>query len=143
MKNLHIKDSLSLAADMLLAGIDTSSYTTGFLFYELGCHEELQDKLFDEINEIAREESLSNRASKLDDCIKKFSYGKQVLKESLRLHPVSVGTSRTLDKDGAFSGYHIPKGTLLVSQNQITSRLEDEIGESHLMTQTHSILIDG
>ena len=43
----------------------------------------------------------------------------------MRLHPVSVGTSRTLGKDGVFSGYHIPKGTLLVSQNQITSRLED------------------
>ena len=124
-EKLHIKDSLSLAADMLLAGIDTSSYTTGFLLYELGCHEELQDKLFDEINEIAGEESISSGEFKLDDCIKKFSYGKQVLKESLRLHPVSVGTSRTLDKDSVLSGYHIPKGTLLVSQNQITSRLGD------------------
>lgn len=125
-EKLDIKDSLALAADMVLAGIDTSSYTAGFLFYELGSNQEYQEKLFKEINEILVEEEYhSDQESKFDDYIKKFSYGKLVLKEVLRLHPVSVGTSRTLDVDGVFSGYQIPKGTLLVSQNQITSRLPD------------------
>lgn len=124
-EKLHIKDSLALAADMLLAGIDTSSYTTGFLLYELGRNKEFQEKLINEIDTIVSEENNSEQNYNLDDSIKKFSYGKQVLKESLRLHPVSVGTSRTLDKDGVFSGYQVPKGTLMVSQNQITSRLQD------------------
>ena len=59
----------------------------------------------------------------LEEYLRKFSYGKNILKESLRLHPVSVGTSRTLDQDAVFSGYHVPKGTLMVSQNQVSSRL--------------------
>ena len=124
-EKLHIKDSLALAADMLLAGIDTSSYTTGFLLYEVGMNKQILDKLFNDINEIICTDDHIDHESKLDDYIKKFSYGKQVLKEALRLHPVSVGTSRMLENDGVFSGYKVPKGTLLVSQNQITSRLSD------------------
>lgn len=112
--DLDPKDSLGLAADMILAGIDTSSYTTGFLFYEISKHEEIQEKLYNEIN----------ASSSIQEWIKKRnSYGRRVLKESLRLHPVSVGVSRILDRDAVLSGYQVPKGTLLVSQNQVSCRL--------------------
>ena len=122
-EHLDIKDSLALAADMLLAGIDTSSYTTGFLFYELAMHKQFQDKLHKEAESILSLKGNLNDDFHLEECIKTYSYGKHVLKEALRLHPVSVGTSRTLEKDGVFSGYHVPKGTLMVSQNQVSCRL--------------------
>ena len=46
-------------------------------------------------------------------------FGKLALKESLRLNPVSVGTGRILPVDGEFGGYEVPKGTVLVTQNQV------------------------
>ena len=121
---LDINDSLALSADMLLAAIDTSSYTTGFLFYEMATHKQFQDNLCHEIDSIHSQIDIENNSSPIFDSIKRFTIGKNTLKESLRLHPVSVGTSRALEKDAIFSGYHVPRGTLLVTQNQVTSRLK-------------------
>ena len=55
--------------------------------------------------------------------LNKFSYGKVVLKESLRLFPVSVGVGRVLPVDAVFSGYLVPAGTVIVTQNQVSCRL--------------------
>lgn len=55
--------------------------------------------------------------------LKKFSYGKVVLKESLRMFPVSVGVGRVLPIDSVFSGFHVPAGTVVVTQNQVSCRL--------------------
>ena len=46
-------------------------------------------------------------------------FGKLALKESLRLNTVSVGTGRILPVDAEFGGYEVPKGTVLVTQNQV------------------------
>ncbi len=48
--NLDKKDILTLVADMLLAGIDTTSYTSSFMFYLLAKHPNVQDKLREQIN---------------------------------------------------------------------------------------------
>lgn len=45
-----------------------------------------------------------------DDMLKEAYYIKAVLKESLRLRPVSVGVGRILQSDTQFSGYYIPAG---------------------------------
>lgn len=50
------------------------------------------------------------------------SYCRAVLKESLRLNPISVGVGRILNKDATLGGYHVPKGTVVVTQNMIASR---------------------
>ena len=52
--------------------------------------------------------------------LKQFSYGKLVLKESLRMFPVSVGVGRVLPVDVVFSGFRVPKGTIVVTQNQVS-----------------------
>jgi cytochrome P450 len=44
--------------------------------------------------------------------LKDFKLGKAIIKESLRMHPISVGIGRTLALDANFSGYHIPKGII-------------------------------
>lgn len=51
-------------------------------------------------------------------------YTRSVLKETHRMNPISVGVGRILDTDAMFSGFHVPKGTVVVSQNQISCRLE-------------------
>ena len=111
-EDLDEKDTTSIVSDLLLAGIDTSSYTTGFLFYHLARNLETQRKL--------RGNCLRNPPD-----LKHFSFGKQVLQESLRLNPISIGVGRLAPDDIVISGYHVPKGTFLVSQNQVSCRLPE------------------
>ncbi len=56
--NLDKKDILTLVADMLLAGIDTTSYTSSFMFYLLAKHQNVQYKLREQIR---KGELFSNR----------------------------------------------------------------------------------
>jgi hypothetical protein len=52
--------------------------------------------------------------------LKRFTYGKSILKESLRMFPVSVGVGRVLPVEAVFSGYRVPAGTVVVTQNQVS-----------------------
>lgn len=38
-----------------------------------------------------------------------MSYTRAVLKETLRMNPISVGVGRILNKDMILGGYHVPK----------------------------------
>jgi hypothetical protein len=46
---------------------------------------------------------------------------KAVLKESLRLNPISVGIGRILAQDAVLSGYHVPKGVSMQVYSQGSS----------------------
>lgn len=48
------------------------------------------------------------------DVLREAQYAKAVLKESLRLRPVSVGIGRVVDRDTEFSGYNVPKGVCII-----------------------------
>ena len=50
MAELDWKDVTPLIADMLLAGIDSSSYTTGFLLYQLATNQKVVQKIREEIS---------------------------------------------------------------------------------------------
>ena len=71
-----------------------------------------------------------------------MSYTRAVLKETLRMNPISVGIGRILNKDMVLGGYHVPKNvswinwnnmlkalwlysqTIVVTQNFVSCRLE-------------------
>ena len=57
------------------------------------------------------------------NALNRSSFAKVVLKESLRMFPVSVGVGRVLPDHVVFSGYHVPAGTVIVTQNQVSCRL--------------------
>ena len=57
------------------------------------------------------------------NALNRSSFAKVVLKESLRMFPVSVGVGRVLPDHAGFSGYHVPAGTVIVTQNQVSCRL--------------------
>lgn len=42
--------------------------------------------------------------------LRRASYTKAVIKESLRLNPISVGVGRILQTDVVLNGYQVPKG---------------------------------
>lgn len=108
--NLDLSDVVGMAADLLLAGVDTTSYTTSFVIYHIARHPEVQDKLFEEskivmpnVNGSVTEEALRTG----------ITYTRAVLKESFRLNPISVGFGRILNKELVLSGYHVPAGVSL------------------------------
>ena len=104
--NLDLCDVVGTAADLLLAGIDTTSYTTAFALYHISRHAEVQNRLYEESLTILPHYDSSLPANSLRTGI---PYFRAVLKEVFRLNPISVGVGRILTKDLILSGYHVPK----------------------------------
>ncbi|XP_037044691.1 cytochrome P450 302a1, mitochondrial isoform X1 [Bradysia coprophila] len=118
--NIDLADITGMAGDMLLAGIDTTTYTTCFVLYHLAQHPTVQQKLYQETCDI-----LPDSSAKLEESIfhNRASYARAVLKESLRLNPISIGVGRKLNSDLVLSGYSVPQGTEVVTQNLVACRL--------------------
>ena len=106
-------DVVGTAADLLLAGIDTTSYASAFLLYHVARHPEVQQKLHLEAVKVLPNPEQSLKADALRT---EITYTRAVLKESLRLNPISIGFGRVLNQDTVLSGYFVPKG---VSGNEI------------------------
>ncbi|XP_013186140.2 cytochrome P450 302a1, mitochondrial [Amyelois transitella] len=117
--NLDLKDIVGMMVDMLMAAIDTTSYATSFALYHLATNVDVQEKMFQEIMAL-----LPTKNSEISaETLTKATYVRSVIKESLRLNPVSIGVGRWLQKDIVLRGYLIPKGTVIVMQNMLASRL--------------------
>ncbi|PNF31552.1 Cytochrome P450 302a1, mitochondrial [Cryptotermes secundus] len=118
---LDMKDVTGMAVDMLLAGVDTTNYTTSFALYHLATNPEVQNNLYEESCRLLIEPN----SPVTTDILSQAQYMKAVLKESLRLNPISVGIGRILAQDAVLSGYHVPRGTVVVTQNQVSCRLAE------------------
>ncbi|OAD56756.1 hypothetical protein WN48_02992 [Eufriesea mexicana] len=116
---LDIKDIVGMACDMLLAGIDTTTYSTAFALYHLAKNQDIQNKLRIETQQLLAHHNQPITA----DILRNAFYTKSVIKESLRLNPISVGIGRILQTDVVLNNYQVPKGTVVVTQNQIICRL--------------------
>lgn len=125
---LDIKDIVGMACDMLLAGIDTTSYSTAYILYHLAKNQNIQEKLRIETTQL-----LKNHNEPISiNILRNASYTKAVIKESLRLNPISIGIGRILQTDVVLSGYKVPKGSVVVTQNQIICRLPEYFEEPDL-----------
>ncbi|XP_046818173.1 cytochrome P450 302a1, mitochondrial-like isoform X2 [Vespa crabro] len=124
---LDKKDIIGMACDMLLAGVDTTTYTMAFVLYHLGKNPKCQEKLRSECLKLLPD---SNKPIETN-ILHKAYYAKAVLKETFRLNPVSIGIGRILQTDIVLSGYHVPKGTVVVTQNQVTCRRPEYFDDPH------------
>ena len=118
--NLELNDIIGMAADLLLAGVHTTAYTTSFLLYHLALNPEKQEKLYNEARRI-----LPNSTDyKISPAIlnSEVPYARAILKETMRMNPISVGVGRILNKDTVLSGFMVPKETVVVTQNLISCR---------------------
>ncbi|XP_072396930.1 cytochrome P450 302a1, mitochondrial [Diabrotica undecimpunctata] len=117
---VDFKDIIGVVCDFLLAGIDTSAYTTSFVLYHIANSPSVQENIYREAHKL-----LPSQLSRVtEEILSEAVYTKAVLKESLRLRPISVGIGRILQNDAQFSGYTVPAGTSIVSQNQISCQLD-------------------
>ncbi|XP_012220652.1 cytochrome P450 302a1, mitochondrial [Linepithema humile] len=127
-ESLDVKDIVGMACDMLLAGIDTTTYTTSFALYHLGRNTNVQEKLRAEAMALLKDHTSPITA----EILRNATYTKAVIKETFRMNPISVGIGRILQNDVILSGYLVPRKTVVVTQNQVICRLPEYFEEPNL-----------
>ncbi|XP_042145701.1 LOW QUALITY PROTEIN: probable cytochrome P450 301a1, mitochondrial [Ixodes scapularis] len=120
-KKLEFGEILAFMSDFVLGGADTTSSTVTFCLYHLGRNPEAQNRARREVFDVVGSESRTLEPEHLNQ----LPFLKACVKESLRLNPTLSGVFRKLDHDVTLSGYLVPAGTPLFTENYVASRLED------------------
>eukprot|EP01080_Neovahlkampfia_damariscottae_P008985 gene8985-1084_t len=92
----------------LFAGHDTTSALLSFMFWKLAENPKVQEKLFNELQEVFGDED--PKYEQLD----KLTYMSYVINETLRMYPPAINVQKIADKDTEIMGYAIPKGSYLL-----------------------------
>ncbi|XP_033017514.1 cytochrome P450 27C1 isoform X2 [Lacerta agilis] len=119
-KELTVEEIYANMTEMLLAGVDTTSFTLSWATYLLAKHPEVQHSVYKEIvNNLGKD--------KIPDAhdVPNLPLIRALLKETLRLYPVLPGNGRVTQKDMVVGGYLIPKGTQLALCHYATSYQEE------------------
>jgi cytochrome P450 len=93
---------------LLFAGYETTSVMMTFVLYMLSQNPQVESKCFQEI------------LSQPDE----FVYLDAVIKETMRLYPPVISTTRSLERDMDLDDIHIPKGIYLYMPILVIQRLE-------------------
>ncbi|KAJ5758777.1 hypothetical protein N7520_005933 [Penicillium odoratum] len=121
------KDEIALACSISIgAGSDTTSISLSAIIYYLTLYPETMRKLRNEIKDMATQNLLSNPITFQESC--SMPYLQAVIKEALRLHPVTgLILGRVVPKGGAMlSGIWFPEGSV-VGVNLWVGHLKKEI----------------
>ena len=98
---------------IFFAGQETTANSLAFTLYEILCNPHVEGTLLSEIKEV-----LGDREEVEFEDLAKLKYTGQVLEESLRKHPITPGAlSRVIEKEITLGVYHIPKGSVISSNN--------------------------
>ncbi|RWS12117.1 cytochrome P450 monooxygenase-like protein [Dinothrombium tinctorium] len=108
--NMSIEDVCDEVDTFMFAGHDTTAMGISWTLYLLGLHDDVQEKLFEEIEQITKNFKESQNQFTIDD-IKQMKYLDCVLKEVQRLYPTAPFIGREITHDVEINGYLIPKGT--------------------------------
>ncbi|XP_013858472.1 cytochrome P450 27C1 [Austrofundulus limnaeus] len=106
--------------EMLLAGVDTTSFTLTWASYLLAQHPHIQEQIHSEVTQ-----TLGPGAVPTADDVPRLPLIRGLVKETLRLFPVLPGNGRITQDDLVVGGYFIPKGTQLALCHYSTSRDEE------------------
>ncbi len=94
---------------LLIAGEDTTAHTMAWTLWFLASRPKIQDRWANEAREV-----LGGHPFPGDyETIERLSYGEAVIRESMRLKPVSVAILLESLADTTIAGTHIPAGTRL------------------------------
>ncbi|XP_012674470.2 cytochrome P450 27C1 [Clupea harengus] len=105
--------------EMLLAGVDTTSFTLSWATYLLARHPHVQQQIFEEVTQ-----TLGGRMPTAND-VPNLPLIRGLVKETLRLFPVLPGNGRITQDDLIVGGYFLPKGTQLALCHFSTSMSEE------------------
>lgn len=116
-------DVITVASELLFTGLLTTAVSASFILYHLSRNPRKQEVLFREVKRCLPEGDRPVTA----ECLDAMTYLKACVKETLRMNPVALGTSRVLPNDVVLSGYRIPAGTSVLTQNQVAGNLAEYV----------------
>ncbi|XP_006153441.1 cholesterol side-chain cleavage enzyme, mitochondrial [Tupaia chinensis] len=114
---LPFEDIKANITEMLAGGVDTTSVTLQWHLYEMGRNLRVQEMLRAEVL-AARRQAQGN----LTDMLQLVPLLRASIKETLRLHPISVTLQRYLVNDLVLRNYVIPAKTLVQVSNYAMGR---------------------
>jgi cytochrome P450 len=92
---------------ILVAGYETTSTALGYCTYRLAMHQDIQEKLYEELVE----HWSSDTNSSYDVIMSKLTYMDLFVREVLRMHPIAIQiVNRQCMEDTHVVGYDIQKG---------------------------------
>ncbi|KFM62388.1 Ecdysone 20-monooxygenase, partial [Stegodyphus mimosarum] len=103
-KDISDKEIKASVIDFISGGIFTVTNAFTFLLYHLSRNQDVQEKLYREISDFAKDSVITK------ETLDKLRYLKACVKESFRLTPTIPTITRILSEDIILSGYHIPAG---------------------------------
>ncbi|XP_056134713.1 cytochrome P450 27C1 [Lampris incognitus] len=119
-KEMNLEEIYANMTEMLLAGVDTTSFTLSWAIYLLACNPKAQQQIYVEVTK-----TLGHATVATADDIPNLPLIRGLVKETLRLFPVLPGNGRITQDDLVLDGYFIPKGTQLALCHYSTS-LDEE-----------------
>ncbi|XP_022341525.2 putative cytochrome P450 49a1 [Crassostrea virginica] len=88
--------------DLFVGGVESTSNTLTFLWFELAKNPEKQQKLYEEITSACGDDGVTKEA------LAKMSYLKACVREIMRLYRPTVVQFRRLENEAVIGGYRIP-----------------------------------
>ncbi|XP_028435657.1 cytochrome P450 27C1 [Perca flavescens] len=124
-KELSTEEIYANFTEMLLAGVDTTSFTLSWACYLLARHPQIQQQIFTEVTE-----TLGPGAVATADDVPRLPLIIGLVKETLRFFPVLPGNGRITQDDLVVGGYLIPKGIQLALCHYSTSFDEENFTDA-------------
>ncbi|XP_072321397.1 cytochrome P450 27C1 [Eucyclogobius newberryi] len=115
-KEMNMEEIYANVTEMLLAGVDTTSFTLSWATYLLARFPHIQQQIYAEV-----EKTLGPNTVASADDVPQLPLIRGLVKETLRLFPVLPGNGRITQDDLVVGGYFIPKGTQLALCHYSTS----------------------
>jgi cytochrome P450 len=116
MSDKQLRDELMT---LLIAGHETTSNLLSWVFYILSKHPDVRDRLHAELDQV-----LGGRPPEAGD-LRRLSYTKMVLEETLRLYPPAWISNRSSREPDVICGYHIPAKTFIAFSPYVIHRHPD------------------
>ncbi|KAM4596673.1 cytochrome P450 27C1 [Fundulus diaphanus] len=113
---MSVEEIYANVTEMLLAGVDTTSFTLSWASYLLAQHPHIQEQIHTEVTQ-----TLGPGTVPTAQDVPRLPLVRGLVKETLRLFPVLPGNGRITQDDLVVGGYFIPKGTQLALCHYSTS----------------------
>jgi len=111
-KDLSKDEIVQMMMFLLQAGVDTTASVTNWLLINIARNPHVQEKLRAEILSVCPSGDVT------EDHLKQMPYLKACVRESHRLTPaLMMGTMRPAPTDMVLSGYEVPEGALVMTDN--------------------------
>ncbi|XP_041849078.1 cytochrome P450 27C1 [Melanotaenia boesemani] len=124
-KEMSLEEIYASVTEMLLAGVDTTSFTLSWTSYLLAQHPHIQQQIYSEVTQ-----TLGPGTVATADDVAHLPLIRGLVKETLRLFPVLPGNGRITQDDLVVGGYFIPKGTQLALCHYTTSLEEENFADA-------------